>query len=196
MSRPHDPASTLRDRARAMVDRVAAEARTVLSAADTALVRDAIAVSLAFRDERVDDDHDPRYLHPARTIRIIVADADCTNATALAAAAFIDTLDPDLVPPPPTALRDFIAQVPAGDEPDDRLLEALVTSVPDAAIVALAERLDHARHLHLRPGADAAAALALVRSACIPAARRLAPLIARRFERWADAFERRRIMPL
>jgi hypothetical protein len=185
-----------RERARAMIERVAMEARAVLSAADADRVRAAIALSLAFRDRLVADDHDPRYLHPARTIRILIADAGCADATALAAAAFHDTIDTGLVPDPPPDLHAFLAGLPAPHEPADRLLETLVSAEPGAAVVALAESLDHARHAHLRPDIDRDATLAAVRHAYIPAARRLAPLIARRFERWADAFERRRILPL
>ncbi|MBR9989028.1 MAG: hypothetical protein KFH98_04685 [Gemmatimonadetes bacterium] len=187
----------MRQRAQAMLERVTSEARAVLDEADTAILRGALAESLTLRDDRVEDDHDPRYLHPARTIRILIADGNCRSLDALAAAAFVDTVDPALVPPAPvTKLRTIANSVPRPAHVGEELLERLVTADVDTGLIAVAERLDHARHLHLRSDMDWRSFHVEVRSAYIPAARRFSALIARRLERWADAFERRLIIPL
>ena len=195
-SLPHSDVA-LRQRAHAMLDRVTVEAQAVLAHADASLVRGALAHALSIRDRTIDDDHDPRYLHPARTIRILIADGGCRDVTALAAAAFTDTVDTALAPEPPvSALRDFVAAIPRPGNGADDLLERLVIADPAVALVALAERLDHARHIHLRDDVPWSPFHADVRAIYLPAARRFSPVVARRFEHWADAFERRLILPL
>lgn len=188
---------SLRQRARAMLDRVTVEAQAVLQDADASLVRGALAHALSIRDRTIDDDHDPRYLHPARTIRILIADGGCRDVTALAAAAFTDSVDAALAPTPPVpALLDFVAGIPRPAVGADDLLERLVVADPAVALVALAERLDHARHIHMRDDVPWAPFHADIRSIYLPAARRFSPVVARRLEHWADAFERRLILPL
>jgi hypothetical protein len=198
----------LRDRAAAMATRVWAEAGGVMSAGDAALVRDAVHAALARRDAALDDDHDPRCLLPGRVVRILIADAACRDADALCAAAFVDSVDPHLVGDvgvlgePAARLRAAVplpalpAGLPAaatGTEPDDDLLERLVTAPATAALIAVAERLDQARHLHLRPELSWATVHAQVRDAYLPVAQRVSPRLAQRLQRWADAFERRRL---
>lgn len=193
-----------------MIERVAIETRAVLSDAAAEIIRGALIESLTLRDAIVEDDHDSRYLHPARTIRIMIADGECRSVDALAAAAFVDTVDRELVPPPPDRLHAITAAVPApfagepdagepdAEEPDphdDQLLERLVTADIHVGLIAVAERLDHARHIHLRNDIDRPSFHAEVRSVYAPAARRIAAPIARRLDRWADAFERRLILP-
>lgn len=186
----------MRDRALSMLERVTIEARAVLPGSGAGIVRGALADALAVRDAAIDDDHDPRYLHPARTIRIMIADGECRSASALAAAAFVDTVDPELAPSPPAEpLRRIAEAVPRPDRDGDELLERLVAAEFDAGLVAVAERLDQARHLHMRSDLDWPAFHAQVRSVYAPAARRFSALIARRTDRWCDAFERRLILP-
>jgi hypothetical protein len=189
--------SALRPRAQAMLERVTIEARAVLPEPDANVVRGALAASLACRDAILDDDHDPRYLHTARTIRILIADGACRSVDTLAAAAFVDTLDVDLVPIPPVMrLAAMVDAVPRPDRDADALLERIVTADSGVGLITIAERLDHARHLHLRRDLEWPPFHAAIRAAYIPAARRLSAQIARRLERWADAFERRLILPL
>lgn len=186
----------MRQRAQSMLERVTIEARAVLPESAAAVVRGALAESLQLRDARVSDDHDPRYLHPARTIRILIADGECRSIEALAAAAFVDTLDLDLVPSVPRSpLARIVEAVPRPDLHGDELLERLVSADVDTGLVAVAERLDHARHLHMRSDLDWPSFHREIRNVYAPAARRFSSLIARRFDRWADAFERRLIMP-
>jgi hypothetical protein len=187
---------TVRQRAQSMLERVTIEARTVLSESDANIVRGALAESLALRDAAVDDDHDPRCLHPARSIRILIADGECRSVDALAAAAFVDTVDPALAPEAPAdPLRRLVDAVPQPARDGDELLERLVTADFDVGLIAVAERLDHARHLHLRSDLDWPSFHVQVRTVYVPAARRFSALISRRLERWADAFERRLILP-
>jgi hypothetical protein len=189
----------LRLRTAAMVERVALEAIAGLGADSGSVVRDAVEAALQFRDTRLKDDHDPRLLHPARTILILLSDTDCRSADALAAAACVESVDVELAPGPETLLgcagRDAVAiaaavPLPAGED-DDMLLERIITGGEDAALVALAERLDQARHLHLRPDLPWRAFHDGIERVYVPAARWLSPPLARRLERWAEAFRRR-----
>lgn len=206
---------TLRARADAMLDRVTAEARPAVGDDGARLVRGAVLAALEPRDARFDD-HDPRCLAPARTVRILISDTVCSDTDILMAAAFVDSVD-GLAPVDQSALTDraraLLAAVPlprptapmsdaadAADESDaraaadDDLLERLVCAEPAAAVIALVERLDQARHLHLRKDLQWAAFHAEVRAAYIPAAHRLAPRLEQRLARWGDAFERRLLL--
>jgi hypothetical protein len=88
----------------------------------------------------------------------------------------------DAAPPPaPGTLADR----------DARLLEDLVTARPDVTDLALAEALDHLRHLHLEP--DRAAlerGLQLVRRAYLPVAIRRGGILERRYRWWERTFSR------
>jgi hypothetical protein len=68
-----------------------------------------------------------------------------------------------------------------------------VSSDDDATWIALAERLDHARHLHLMSAVAAAPFHSLIETVYLPVAERSCPPLARRLERWAQAFARRRL---
>ena len=187
------------DRGTAMVARVRDEARALVGEADAALVADAVQRALAHRESHVTDDHDPRYLHPARTVRILLADVALRDANALAAAGVFESLDRQLALPLAALEPNFaavVASIPLPQAGADDVLEQLIVAEPDMAIAALAERLDHARHLHMRDDLDWPSFHAAIRAAWIPAARRVAPSLARRYEHWADAFERRLVIPL
>jgi (p)ppGpp synthase/HD superfamily hydrolase len=186
----------LRDRAAAMAERVTLECSAVLPHAGAALVRAAVTAALRARDDAVVSELDPHCLHPARTVLILLSDVACRDADVLAAAAFVESLpfagpraDASCLTARAHAL---LAAVPLPDDSADELLERLVTADPDAACIALAERLDHARHLHLMSGVAAAPFLAGVEAVYLPLATRICPPLARRLERWAGAFARRR----
>jgi len=184
---------TLRfERGRAMLERVAAECRAarLSEEAVTGVARE-LEQSLAWRERSIDDDHDARYLHTARTIRILVADAACDDAVLLRAAARLDTVDRALEPEAATSreVGDVLALVPAGDE--ETLAEALLTAPERVAVLAVAERLDQARHLHLRPELDWAAFHEQVERVYAPVGMRVAPKLGLRLDRWAEAFRRR-----
>ena len=183
----------LRERPAAMVARVWAEAERVMPAGEAARVRDAVHAALVRRDAAVEDDHDPRCLMPGRVVRILIADAACRDADVLCAAAFVDTIDPHLVGDIGVLGASAARLRAAVPEPDEDLLERLVTVERDAAIIAVAERLDQARHLHMRPDLPWAAVHAQIRAVYVPVAVRVAPRLAQRLQRWADAFQRRRL---
>ena len=187
---------SLRERAAAMLERVTAECRVVLSDDDVAMIRHAVATALSARDRDIHDDHDPRYLHPARTVLILLSDAACRDADALAAAAFVESLPNDIEAQPSALSSRVSALVAAAAVPayGDDLLERLVTAPAEATLIALAERLDHARHLHLMPDVPAAEFYAGIEAIYVPVAERMCPPIARRLRKWAGAFARRRLL--
>jgi hypothetical protein len=184
-----------------MTGRVRLEAGAALGDADADRVTAAVAAALAHRDGQLPDDHDPRCLHPARTVLILLADTDCRDPAVLAAASFVETVDTGLAAPARALLDAFgaaavreLEAVPRPAVSGDRLLEELVCAPPGPAMAALAERLDQVRHLHLRPDLDWHALHASVEDVYVPAAARVAPVLCGRFERWAEAF-RRRLLP-
>jgi hypothetical protein len=187
------------DRGAAMVRRVRLEAGYRLPPDEVQRVARAVTEALRLREDAVSDDHDSRYLHPARTVLILMSDADCRIATALVAAPFVEGIDDALVAPievvedvAGSAAARLRAAVPlASPHADDTLLEALVCADHDAAVIALAEHLDQVRHLQFRPDLDWRALHAGVERVYVPAARRICPQLGRRFDRWADAFRRR-----
>jgi (p)ppGpp synthase/HD superfamily hydrolase len=159
-----------------------------------ALVHDLVRVH---REARLDDDHDPHYLHPGRTALILMLDTQETDVAVLAAALLLESERPDLRLPGESviaatggeigplveralALR---AAVPSPGDPD--LVEALVVSEPAVRLLAVAERLDHARHAHMwREGRRDARLLEEATAVWGPVAARSHPRLARRFERW------------
>ncbi|CAN5632558.1 hypothetical protein BH23GEM9_BH23GEM9_05710 [soil metagenome] len=189
-----------------MVERVRLEASGALGEGAGNRVAGAVADALRYRDDAVEHDHDPRYLHPARTVLILLSDVGCRSAAVLLAAAFADSVDRGLAPAIDasgdvlqTGAAALLHQVPfpAEEDEDDEdggLLERLVYVDDAVAVIALAERLDQARHLHLRPELDWHRFHAGIEAVYVPAARRFSPPLGRRFERWAEAF-RRRLLP-
>lgn len=97
--------------------------------------------------------------------------------------------------PPPSSRspreRDAAMADRAVPEDDASLLERLVTADEIALLVALAERLDHARHLHLRPEREWAALHAETCDVYRPVAERAHPTLARRYRWWCKTFERK-----
>jgi hypothetical protein len=133
------------------------------------------------------DDHHPWSLHPARTALILLDDCAEVDPGLIAIAVGVDSLVPEwhdatgpagVVPTPATA----------GEE----LLEALVAAPRRIRLVACAERLDHARHLHMFEYGDAPGFRAEVASVYLPVAERTHAQVARRFERWLQASARKR----
>lgn len=185
------------DRAEAMGRRLMRTAgRLGMDEAARALVLDAFRVAMKPRLARIREDHDPDYLHPARTALILMDDTGEADAVTLAAALFTETRDPTFAARPdamervsPDAAR-LAAQIPVPDH-TDRLLETLL-ALPDPGIrVAAAERLDHVRHLHLRAEREWPAGHAATRDAYVPVARRVDATLAARLEWWCDMFGRR-----
>jgi len=182
-----------------MARRIAAAAEHAgLAPHDVALVERAFHVAMAPRARLIADDHDPDFLHPGRTTIILLEDLGRTEAIVLAAGAVCETLRDELaVPAPQTeaelgpAVRALVDEVPLPALAGDELLERLLAAGHDARLVALAERLDHARHLHLRPAAGWRAFHTLACETYLPVALRTDPTLARRFRWWCGQFERR-----
>lgn len=186
---------TLPQRAEAMLARLLDSARNVGIDDDGALVVErAYRAAMAPRAARIQDDHAPAFLHPGRTALILmddlgVADADVVAAGALAETVFLELAAHEAgVDPAPAAILDELP-VPARD--GELLLERLVVAPEAVRLVALAERLDHARHLHLEPDLDWHAFHHETCAIYAPIAERAHPTLARRFAWWCRTFERR-----
>jgi len=154
------------------------------------------ALAMAPRLAALDDDHHPLFLHPGRTVLVMMADCGIRDAAVLAAGALAESEDDELrvdegarVGLPDSVCR-LVRGVPRAGRQD--LAEALVTASHTVRIVALAERLDHLRHAHLR-GDRAwrervwAEAVAVYQ----PIAERSDPVLAGRYRHWRRVFERR-----
>lgn len=184
-------------RAEAMGRRLARTAhRLGIDTDGRALILDAFRLAMGPRLERIEEDHHPDYLHPARTALILMDDTGEADPVTLAAALFVETRDPTLLPAPDAMQRvnrdaaELAARVPVPAR-TERLLETLL-ALPDAALhIAAAERLDHVRHLHLRPEAEWAQVHTETREAYVPVARRVGSALAARLDWWCDMFERR-----
>jgi len=140
----------------------------------------------------------PDLLHPARTALILLEDAAVRDADVLAASALVESEFAPLRVPSSVVTRDFPPRVaelvrttPDPLEAGEELLARLVEGPPDVALIALAERLDHARHLHFRDPALWPSFYAQVGAVYLPFAHRASPPLAQRFSRWSLAFGRR-----
>lgn len=166
---------------------------------DVAIGRIGRALDLAMepRVASIDDDHDAAYLHPGRTVLVLLHDVGDVPVEALCAAAVHESERADL-----RVSLDAVRRALAGDVAetvaalplpgDERLLERLVTLDRPSLLAALAERLDQLRHAHLRddPGwwrtiFDEAEAV------WVPVAERTHPRLSDRFGHWQRTFARR-----
>ncbi len=185
-------------RAAAMMNRVVSAAiQAGIPQRGVRSIEVALEAALAVRVARLDDDHDPAYLHPARTILILLEDVGIIDPVVLSAAALTETLDPELAAAPPDdpALEpeslELLDEVPVPARDGERLLENLVTASEAARLIALAERLDHARHLHLTDRGRWTWVHAETCEVYLPVAMRTDATLARRLRRWCDAFAER-----
>jgi hypothetical protein len=142
-------------------------------------------------------DHHPDYLHTARTALILMDDARIADAVTLATALVTETRDPSLSPATEhlarlgSPVRAVLREIPIPGHADEPVLEALLAASHPARLVAVAERLDHARHLHLRNTEEWGEYFALTRDDYLPIALRTHPSLASRLEWWCETFERR-----
>jgi hypothetical protein len=184
------------DRARAMAGSVERIARAAgLDAAAIDLVSRAYALAMAPR--RVLDEHDPAFLHPGRTILVLLQDVGPLRPELLAAAAVHESeearfrLDPSVVRRElGDRVADILISLPLPSDED--FVERLVTLGDGARLAALAERLDHIRHAHLRDDPTWWRALRdEVTLAWAPVAERTHPRLADRYRAWLRAISRR-----
>lgn len=164
---------------------------------DRSLLGDAFRAAMERRMTRIEDDHHPDYLHPARTALILIDDCRVGDVATLVAAILAETRAPELAVPAATAHRldpeaaAILAAVPAPHDQGDRLLESLLALSPETSLVACAERLDHARHLHLRPRDEWEDYHAATCAAYAPVAGRTHPRLGERLDGWCSIFRRR-----
>jgi len=155
------------------------------------------ALAMEPRLAAIDDDHHPAYLHPGRTVLVLLQDVGTVSVTALCAAAVHESEDRHLRLGSESvrgALGDDVADVvdalPLAGDP--RLLERLVTLEPEPLLAALAERLDHLRHAHLREDHEWWRVIhEEARCVWVPVAERAHPKLAGRYRHWQRTFGRR-----
>ena len=169
-----------------------------LELADLDLVNRACALALEPRVARLEDDHHPAYLHPGRSVLILLQDVGPLPSVALAAAAVLESQDRELRLPAERVTAELGERVAASVSTiplpgDDRLVERLIDLGADLALAALAERLDNLRHLHLREDLEAVWSdhHEEVTTVWLPFAQRVHPRLAIRFGHWARTFVKR-----
>lgn len=190
----------------ALEGRAAEMARSLASAAkgvglppgEVATLDRAHLLAMEPRVAQIEDDHHPAYLHPGRSALILMHDVGKVDVTVLVLATLHESRDMGLRVPSGqvesevgAAAVEALRAIPiAGDE---RLVEHLVTLGPGSALVALAERLDHLRHLHMRE--DLMHLWADVHDevvqAWLPFAARTNSTLARRYAHWVRTFVKR-----
>ncbi|HEX7120697.1 MAG TPA: hypothetical protein VF212_18030 [Longimicrobiales bacterium] len=174
-----------------------AAARAGVPAPGRRSIEAALDAAMRPRILRLDDDHDPLYLHPGRTALILLEDVGITDPAVLSAGALAETLRPDLAAEPPAesslapGTLDILHEVPLPQRDRDTLAERLVTASAPARLVAVAERLDHARHLHLLDRSLWTPLHRETREVYLPVADRTDPTLTRRLLRWCTAFAER-----
>jgi hypothetical protein len=188
-------------RAEAMARRVLRTAgRLGVDAPGLAVLRRAFDTGMARRIQSSLDDHHPDYLHPSRTALILMDDAHVADLDVLIAALLFETRDQSLAPDP-SAVRDLgpdaalVDSIPRPGGGGPSLVEALLDAPTAARLVAVAERLDHARHLHLRDPGEWRPYHALTREVYGPIADRTHPALAGRIAWWGTTFEQRFLRP-
>jgi hypothetical protein len=156
-----------------------------------ARVLESNAAALLHRQDVLRDEEHFEALHPTRTLLILLDDCDVLDADVLEAAPRIESAHDALRM---NAQGTLAALVPLPME-NDRLMEELVIASGEVRLLALAERLDHARHLHLRERADWAEFHRSVGDVYMPIAHRTHPRLARRYDWWWRMFQRRFLAP-
>lgn len=184
------------DRAGAMADRIERAARDAgLSPSDvtrvTEAVRSAMAKRAAYENPAAD------VLHPGRNVLILLEDAGVRDAVELAAAAWYDSLVPPQTVQQDAAVDRLLQATPHPDRGEDaeRFFEDLLVAEPAARRIAIADALDHARHLHLRPAAYWAGMFERVRNVHLPLAERTDAVLAGRLRWWTGMFAERWLPP-
>jgi hypothetical protein len=165
--------------------------------ADVALIENAYWAAMQSRLDYFSDVFHHDMLHPARTALILIEQAGCRSGVLVAAGEFTETLF-EAVRVPDHVVRSVneevwqtLAAVPNPLDDGESIVEKLVTADREVALVAVAERLDHARHLHMRERSAWPSFFEQVLTVYLPVARRVDENLFARFERWANAFQKR-----
>jgi len=172
--------------------------RTGVEEAEANVVERVFRLAMAPRVAQLDDDHHPAYLHPGRSVLILLQDVGEVDPTVLTLAALHESVDVNLSTAPEliaevlgASASEALESIPLPG--DERLVERLATLAPGVRLAALSERLDHLRHLHMRPDLIEhwAATHEEVVYAWLPFAERTHPQVARRYAHWTRLFARR-----
>lgn len=187
------------DRGAAMAASVVRAARTLGVPSDgIPVLSRAHALAMEPRVRAFHDDHHPLFLHPGRSVLILLRDAGCLGTLVLAAAAVAESQDGELrvaTERVEEVLGARVAEMAAAVPPsgDEALAEKLVTASTEVRLAALAERLDHLRHAHLREADARWRRLALEEAEAVyrPLAHRTHARLAQRYDHWCRTFARR-----
>lgn len=183
-------------------------AKAGLAAPARAQVLDASGRAMTHRAGVLRDDTHFETLHPGRTVLILLDDCGITDADVLTAAALVETehstlrigaeatlrasgRKPSRTGPHVPSARALASGVPVPASAGDALLEELIVAAEAVRRIALAERLDHARHLHLRELSVWSDFHRLIDDVYLPVARRSDDRLARRLAWWYRTFQRR-----
>jgi hypothetical protein len=164
---------------------------------DVALIEDAYWAAMQPRLDYFSDVFHHDMLHPARTALILIEQAGCRSAVQIAAGEFTETLfeaariSENVVRSVNEIVWQTVQAVPNPLDDGDGLVEKLVTASPEVVRVAVAERLDHARHLHMRDRSTWRPFFEQVLTVYLPVAQRVDEQLYARFERWANSFRQK-----
>lgn len=176
-----------------MRDRVIREAQRVgLELEGLDLLGRALDLAMTPRRAALPDDHHPAFLRPGRVVLVLLSDTPERSPGILAAAALTESLDASLRCLPRAVeealgsrIEELRRAVPTVTDGEEDHLERLVSAPLELARVALAEHLDHLRHLHLERDATTRERMcARALDLWLPVARRTDPVLERRFRWW------------
>jgi hypothetical protein len=166
---------------------------------DEEFVLQALDLAMTPRLALIPDDHHPAFLHPGRSILIILHDVrEAPDAHALALAALRESRDRELRVAAADVARVLTAGIAGRLEKlpgpgDPGLAEEMVVLERGPALAVLAEQLDHLRHLHLRHdmAVDRVSVYEEVAGVWGPFAQRIDPRLGVRFAHWLRTFRKR-----
>jgi hypothetical protein len=135
-----------------------------LAPEDVEGVTTSFQMAIHLRSAYVGGEADHRFLHPARSLLVLLEDGGERGPDLLAAAPLVESVEPQLVgvevQEAPHPIRTLLRGLPilpgglggtAGEDVEAGWLEALVLVEPGMQRLILSEALDQLRHLHLRP---------------------------------------------
>ena len=184
-------------RAKRMGLRVTTAARRLgVETAGLDLLTRAHRLAMTPRFVHLEDDHHADFLHPGRSVLVLLMDVEERRPPVLAAGMMLESereqlrVDHEVVGA--TLGPSVEAIVRAAPLPkSDQLAERLVTAPEEVRLVTLAERLDHLRHLHLSQEQDRWAEVHdLTFRVYRPVADRTHATLAGRYSWWCGMFER------
>lgn len=183
-----------------------------LGIGDGDLVLEALDRAMAPRRRRLNDDHDPRFLHPGRTVLVALEDGGLRDPGDLAVAAVLESFSPELRGAPGVTVGDdgdgnapgtggtrwtrmsdsegpldwvFDEARALGSWTDADRAERILSVREELQVVALAEWLDQLRHLrHWADHEVQELAGRVTWNLYLPLAQRVSEPLARRFEWW------------